>query len=168
MPKRALFAIACAPALVGAAALADPVAGPIEVFAITQHPVAMPGELIDFTIAVENISTDSTAKVFVDIDLQYADGRQVQPFFFNSENPLTLGPGDAMISFIFVHVPPDAPPGPGLFSISARVGRVTGGSNHSDYTNPLYAVDSVPFLIEATPSRLYEQQITDAVVFGSR
>ena len=164
--------LALVPALVAQAALADspvvgPVAGPIEVFAMTDTAVVMPGQFTDFGFVVQNFSTDSTARVRLDIDLQYADGRHVQPFNINTDNPITLGPGDGVVSFVFIQVPPDAPIGPAVFTISARVGRVTGGTNHSDYVNPLYAVDSVPFLVDAPPSlTARERTISDAIQLG--
>lgn len=124
----------------------DPFSGPIETQVMTEHPTVSRGTLNDVFFAVLNHSNDTTAEVIIDLDLRYADGVQVQPFHLGADRAQTLGPDEGRLFIIFWQIPADAPLGTATFTVSARVGRLTGGSEgHENNPNPMVATDSVTF-----------------------
>ncbi len=124
----------------------SPFSGPIETQVMTEHPTVSRGSLNDVFFAVLNHSNDTTASVVIELDLRYADGVEVQPFHLGAERAQTLGPDEGMLFIIFWQIPADAPLGTATLTVSARVGRLSGGNEgHNDNPNPMVATDSVSF-----------------------
>jgi hypothetical protein len=122
-----------------------PLAGPIEVFAHTEIEVVLPGGFGDVACAVENLTADTTLTVIIEGRIVYSDG--ITQTILRRRQPEILAPESTLINFIFFAVPVDAAPGTATFYCTASAARVTGGTSHGDYVNPIVDSDRSEFVV---------------------
>ena len=142
--RHGVVAVLCAAALSALPASAQ-VAGPIEVFTNSFQPSYPQGGITDLGCGVANHLSDSTVGVVIEANVAYAGG-STQTVHRRSSK---LTPDTTVFLFIASLVPADAALGTAVFECSARVTSITGGTNHSDYANPLVASHASPFQVVA-------------------
>lgn len=120
-----------------------PVGSPIEVLAHTEMSTVHPGGFGDVACAVENLTADTALGILIEGTVVYSDGRQQT--ILRRRQPEILLAGSTLIDFILFAVPIDATPGTAKFLCTASATRVTGGTNHGDYSNPIVDSDRSEF-----------------------
>lgn len=135
-------ALALAALVLSALSASAQVAGPVEVFTNVFKPVVSHSDFGDVGCEVRNQSSGSDVGVIIEADVTYADGTRQRIL---GPTPAALPPNNATILFIAFLIPPGAGNGTAVFECRARVGRISGETNHGDYTNPIVASDRSPF-----------------------
>ena len=120
-----------------------PVGSPIEVLAHTEMSTVHPGGFGDVACAVENLTADTTLGVLIEGTVVYSDGRPQT--ILRRRQPEILVAGSTLIDFILFAIPLDAAPGTAKFLCTASATRVTGGTDHGDYLNPIVDSDRSEF-----------------------